>query len=167
MKIQSVCTPGSLCSVVAAASNSSSASLPVVDLGYERQRATTFNKTGGYYSFNNIRYAAPPTGQNRFRAPQPPTMNRSTVQTGEQRRMCAQASPAWTNIPMEYIPKYLNGQKTFNTSSFNLTSGGLPPADPNTTEDCLFLDVAVPQKIFEKAGKGWGAPVLVWIYGGG
>ena len=35
------------------------------------------------------------------------------------------------------------------------------------TEDCLFLDVVVPQKIFEGAGKGKGAPVLVWIYGGG
>ena len=33
--------------------------------------------------------------------------------------------------------------------------------------DCLFLDVVVPQPIFDKAGKDCGAPVLVWIYGGG
>jgi carboxylesterase type B len=52
--------------------------------------------------------------------------------------------------------------------------------DPRTTEDCLFLDVVVPQKIFDHAkqhtdhGKRKSfvpkhklAPVLVWIYGGG
>jgi carboxylesterase type B len=35
------------------------------------------------------------------------------------------------------------------------------------TEDCLFLDVAVPQKIFDNRGKGSGAAVFVWIHGGG
>ena len=47
----------------------------------------------------------------------------------------------------------------------------LPPQDPRTTEDCLFLDVVVPQSNFEKAcnttNNTSGAPVLVWIYGGG
>src|ERR1700753_3884957 len=56
----------------------------------------------------------------------------------------------------------------FNQSSFNTsTGGGLPPVDPRTTEDCLFLDVVVPKAIFDNAGKGSGAPVMVWIYGGG
>lgn len=32
-------------------------------------------------------------------------------------------------------------------------------------EDCLFLDVMVPEAIFENAGQGPGSPVLVWIYG--
>ena len=39
--------------------------------------------------------------------------------------------------------------------------------DPRTTEDCLFLDVDVPKNIYDNAGNGKGAPVLVWIYGGG
>lgn len=52
--------------------------------------------------------------------------------------------------------------------------------DPRTTEDCLFLDVVVPQKIFDRAKQHTDhgqhksfvpkhklAPVLVWIYGGG
>lgn len=39
--------------------------------------------------------------------------------------------------------------------------------DPRTTEDCLFLDVVVPKAIYEAAGTGAGAPVMVWIYGGG
>jgi carboxylesterase type B len=43
----------------------------------------------------------------------------------------------------------------------------LPPQDPRTSEDCLFLDVFVPEDILNSTGQGRGAPVLVWIYGGG
>ena len=46
----------------------------------------------------------------------------------------------------------------------------VPPQDPRTSEDCLFLDVYSPKSVFSKKipanGKG-GAPVMVWIYGGG
>ena len=49
---------------VAHASPSSSPSaandgLPIVDLGYQRHKAISFNETGQYYTFSNIRYAAP------------------------------------------------------------------------------------------------------------
>jgi hypothetical protein len=141
--------------------------LPVVDLGYELQRATLYNNTGGYYNFSNIRYAAPPTGNLRFRTPRQPVKNRGTVQTGLPDRICAQAGPAWFAITGQFIPEYLSGQTVFNESSFNTTTGPPPPLDPRTTEDCLFLDVLVPKNIFENAGKGAGAPVRVWIYGGG
>ena len=72
-------------------------------------------------------------------------------------------------IIYRFIPEYLAGQTEFNSSSFNVSSGGggLPTVDPRTTEDCLFLDVVVPKKIFDNAGSGSGAAVLVWIYGGG
>lgn len=80
---------------VAAAQGSN---LPVVDLGYERQRATLFNSTGGFYNFSNIRYAAPPVGDLRFRAPQAPARNRGEIQTGSPDRICAQANPAWELI---------------------------------------------------------------------
>ena len=145
-----------------------SATLPIIDLGYELHQASVHNTTG--YYFNNIRYAAPPTGENRFRAPQAPVTNRSVVQTGSPDRICPQAEPAWLLTALEYIPLYLAGQTVFNASSFNTSSAassGLPVQDPRTTEDCLFLDVVVPEGIFAKAGKGYGAPVLVWIYGGG
>ncbi|TKA66081.1 hypothetical protein B0A55_09460 [Friedmanniomyces simplex] len=151
-------------------SQNSSTSLPIVDLGYELHQASLYNSTGGFYNFSNIRYAAPPTGENRFRAPQLPATNRSVVQTGLPARICPQADPAWLLIAETYIPEYLAGQTVFNASSFNLSSssgGGLPVQDPRTTEDCLFLDVVVPEAIFNNAGKGYGAPVLVWIYGGG
>jgi len=145
-------------------SSTSSAALPIVDLGYELHQASLYNSTGGFYNFSNIRYAAPPTGENRFRAPVLPATNRTAVQTGLPARICPQAEPAWLLIAEAYIPLYLAGQTVFNASSFNLSSassGGLPVQDPRTTEDCLFLDVVVPEAIFNNAGKGYGAPVLV------
>lgn len=146
-----------------------STTLPVVDLGYELHQANDFNATGNYYNFSDIRYAAPPTGENRWKVPQHPATNRSTVQKGAEGRICPQANPAWELIAAQFLPLYLTGSQTkFNESSFNTSTGGMaPPQDPRTTEDCLFLDVRVPKSIFDNAGKGYGAPVLVWIYGGG
>jgi carboxylesterase type B len=152
-----------------AAPNPGSMKLPVVDLGYSLHRPVSFNSTGNFYNFSNIRYAAPPTGENRFRVPQPPDTDRITVQTGLPDRICPQANPAWLGTAKQFLSLYLAGQTQFNTSSFNTSSseGGLPPQDPRTTEDCLFLDVVVPKPIFDRAGKDCGAAVLVWIYGGG
>ncbi|EMD00258.1 hypothetical protein BAUCODRAFT_145551 [Baudoinia panamericana UAMH 10762] len=149
---------------------SANASLPVVDLGYELHQASFYNSTGGFYNFSNIRYAAPPTGANRFRAPQPPATNRTAIQQGTPGRICPQAGVAWGAIATPFIAAYLSGQTQFNSSSFNIStasSGSLPVQDPRSTEDCLFLDVVVPEAILNNAGKGYGAPVLVWIYGGG
>lgn len=120
--------------------------------------------------FSNIRYAAPPVGELRFAAPQPPAVNRSAVQTNNPDRICPQANPAWELIAEQFLPEYFTGKTVFNSSSFS-TGGSatttIPVQDPRTNEDCLFLDVVVPQSIFESAGKGKGAPVMVWIYGGG
>ena len=53
----------------------------------------------------------------------------------------------------------------------NLDTAEPPTQDPRTTEDCLFLDVIVPKKIFDSTNRQTnatrGSPVLVWIYGGG
>ena len=49
-------------------------------------------------------------------------------------------------------------------STAPFTVSDIPPPDPRTSEDCLFLDVIVPESIFKKSSR---APVLVWIYGGG
>ena len=50
----------------------SASSLPEVNLGYVRQRATEYNSTTGVYVYKNIRYARPPVGELRFREPRPP-----------------------------------------------------------------------------------------------
>lgn len=83
-------------------------SLPVVDLGYELQQATLYNSSGNFYNFSNIRYAAPPVGDLRFRAPQPPEKNRGQVQTGSPDRICAQADPAWLLIAEQYCNSNLD-----------------------------------------------------------
>lgn len=107
--------------------SNSSTSLPIVDLGYELQQANAFQPVGNYYNFSNIRFAAPPTGENRFRAPLAPAINRTHVQVGSPRRICAQADPSWETITAEYLPKYLGeGQTQFNASSF-----------PHLQLDCL------------------------------
>jgi carboxylesterase type B len=48
----------------------------------------------------------------------------------------------------------------------NSTTLGSHPEN-NETEDCLFLDVYSPKAALEKVGTTYGAPVLVYIHGGG
>ncbi|KAG9524404.1 carboxylesterase family protein-like protein, partial [Aureobasidium melanogenum] len=159
-----------LSAAVSAQNSSSTNPLPIVDLGYARQQASAFNVTGGYYNFSNIRYAAPPVGDLRFAAPQAPAVNRSEVQTGSVNRICPQANPAWDAIAAQWIPEYLLDNKTsfsmsdFNLSTSNSNSSAATVTDPSETEDCLFLDVMVPEAIFNSNEQH---PVLVWIYGGG
>lgn len=103
-------------------------------------------------------------GELRFRPPVRPSTNRSAVQDGSELRICPQANPAWSALAAQWLPQYLlTGQapniSLTTTGEANVTTG------PAETEDCLFLDVIVPQAIFEKAGRGYGAPVLVWMYG--
>jgi carboxylesterase type B len=85
-------------------------------------------------------------------------------------RICPQANPAWTAGSAEALTRYILGLPASNTSftapGANATSP-VPQPDPRESEDCLFLDVFVPEDVFSNAGQGYGAPVLVWIYGGG
>ncbi|KAK4695303.1 hypothetical protein P7C71_g2425, partial [Lecanoromycetidae sp. Uapishka_2] len=153
---------------------SASQSLPTVDLGYTIQQANFFNSTGAFYNFSNIRYAQPPVGDLRFRAPLPPTGRNTTIDNGSVGRICPQAMPAWELIAAEFVPDYLAGipfNSTAAPAGSSNTSSKLPTQDPRTTEDCLFLDIVVPEAIFNGASgtpnETQGAPVLVWIYGGG
>ncbi|KAJ5679921.1 hypothetical protein N7462_008165 [Penicillium macrosclerotiorum] len=151
-----------------------SSELPVVDLGYNLHQAFSLNSTSGLYNFSNIRYAAPPVGDLRFRAPVWPEQNRTEVQTGAVGRICPQALPIWTtDIEPQFLLSLLYNT-TFNQST-DISSYPYVPAklDPRTTEDCLFMDVVVPRKIFHRThGKSFVprnalAPVLVWLVGGG
>lgn len=86
----------------------------------------------------------------------------------------SQATPAWRLLTAEFVPAYLSGEP-FNVSEaetdLESMTSSIPEQDPRTTEDCLFLDVVVPKTIFAGASNATnhttGAPVLVWIYGGG
>lgn len=91
------------------------------------------------------RSLAPPTGENRFRAPLPPAMNRGSVQNGGNGPIvCPQASPAWINFATPWITNYSLG-KPLNVSeaatqalNTSLTTANaltvIPPAN-GATED--------------------------------
>ncbi|KAH0541691.1 hypothetical protein FGG08_003854 [Glutinoglossum americanum] len=140
--------------------------LPIVDLGYALHKASSFNSTGNYFTFSNIRYAAPPIGELRFAAPIPPENNRSAgVQDGSYGPMCPQSAlPVWEQVSRAFITSLSKGNTNFTPPAVNFT---VPTPDPRESEDCLFLDVLVSKDILKKAGNGTGgAPALVWIHGG-
>ncbi|RYP41623.1 hypothetical protein DL768_010456 [Monosporascus sp. mg162] len=145
-------------SVAAGTVANRSCSLPVVDLGYEIHQAITLDDNGRY-NFSNIRYAAAPVGELRFAAPSPPLKNRWTIQIGDEVRICPQAQPNWLNRNIFQGIQHVLGP-----------NGTIPPSFAGATsplnEDCLFLDIVVPKKVFENASSQ-KAPVIVWIYGGG
>lgn len=180
-------------SILPLADGTSIPKLPIVDLGYELHQAYSFNVStfnccpissisqsskyvqpeGDFYNFSNIRYAEPPVGELRFRAPIPPRTRTKTIDQGKIGRVCPQANPGWSAIALQFVPAYLAG-KTFDVSALestltNVSSSPPPPQDPRESEDCLFLDIVVPRKVFEQAApyRKPSAPVLVWIYGGG
>jgi cholinesterase len=71
---------------------------------------------------------------------------------------CIQAVPYWTAYTTAWV--------TTGTAAFNISAGytppditSMPPQDPQMSEDCLFLDVMVPKKIFDNAKNGHVAPV--------
>ena len=128
-----------------------SGTIETVDLGYAvyqgvRDVNSSINVFKGYvlhlsmygypcltFAFQSIRYAAPPLGNLRFAAPQPPLANRSTVQaaTGDP-PICPQTG-ASKETPGEY--------------GFGSRPGN---------EDCLFLNVYAP-------ANASGLPVFFWI----
>lgn len=144
-------------------------SLPVIDLGYNLQQATAYNSQYDLYIFYDVRYAAPPTGPNRFRAPIAPPTNRSQVQSGGSQWVCPQASPRWQTVTSQFFPEYEQGRTNFTEGEFKETDPPTTPQSARETEDCLFLDLYVPRSAFKNAGKASaaGVPVVVQIYGGG
>ncbi|TAQ88709.1 hypothetical protein B7494_g2955 [Chlorociboria aeruginascens] len=101
---------------------------PIVDLGYA-------NVT----SFFGLRYAAPPTGNNRWRAPLPIEKygghNNSIILATSQGPACVQGLPAWISSSTAVVDQ---------------------------EEDCLTVDVLVPNK-----PANLKLPVWVEIHGGG
>ncbi|KAI1812597.1 carboxylesterase family protein [Poronia punctata] len=101
---------------LAGLSLASHASPPVVDLGYARYQGV-YDSAKDQNVFRGIRFAAPPTGELRWRKPHPPAVDRREV------------------IPaVDYAPQCPQ-------------SGAAPgPASPGATgdEDCLFLNVMAP-----------------------
>ncbi|KAJ3921731.1 Alpha/Beta hydrolase protein [Lentinula edodes] len=131
------------CNTLARASNSN---VPVIDLGYTQYQGV-FDSVNNLTNYLGIRYAAPPTGNLRWRAPRSPERNDSFVQQAD-----TQPSPCFQSS---------GGAASTNALELNKRAGVDVTGEP--TEDCLFLNVyfpgnTVPTELL---------PTLVWIHGGG
>ncbi|TRM63328.1 Alpha/Beta hydrolase protein [Schizophyllum amplum] len=115
---------------------------PVVDVGYAKYEGVTDVGTGTT-RFLGMRYAVPPTGSQRWRAPEAPLLDSSAPlrKADHYPPMCACGDMGFAPLPRP--------QQPFSVQS----------------EDCLFLNVFMPGDLKEEpAGK---KPVIVWIHGGG
>ncbi|KAL3424599.1 carboxylesterase family protein [Phlyctema vagabunda] len=138
---------------------------PIVDLVYERHQAIV-NSKDKFYNFSNIPYAQPPTGQLRFAKPEFINTTSSEVNDGSIGRICPQATPTWVPTALAFILQWTLGLLDWIQ--------GIPDpsslfADARISEDCLLLDVVVPQEIYDGKDKDdhYPVPVIVWIHGGG
>ena len=119
---------------------------PVVDLGYASYQGI-YNETTGIQTFKGMRYAAPPVGDLRWRAPQDPEAVSGLQDASNYGDQCLQGSVgAGTGAPVA-------GALSAATSSF-----------PTSSEDCLFVNVFVPPNATIGSGS---LPVGVYIHGGG
>lgn len=129
-----------------AATCTNSTAAPVVDLDYAlyAPQITTSPDQRTYYNFSNIRYAAPPVDSLRFQLPQDPVNNRTAgVQDGTYGKICPQSYTPWQNTKLVTAP----------------------PGELES-EDCLFLDVVVPDQVWNQRCNS-SRPVMVWVHGGG
>ncbi|KAJ7446375.1 Alpha/Beta hydrolase protein [Mycena latifolia] len=143
MLLQNLLRSTAICAVLLGAGSAVEATAtPIIDLGYSRYQGTVDTSTN-ITTFLGIRYAAAPTGDLRFRAPQPPPSAAGVQQVTSQPNQCYQA-------PLGTSPT--NPLRTREV-------------EVATSEDCLFLSVYYPS---DAAGVPAGLlPTLVYIHGGG
>lgn len=107
-----------------------------VDVGYALYQGFPDENTG-INAWLGIRYAAPPTGNQRWRAPQAPDVNRSQItDASAQPPRCPQTVQS-PGPPPDQVPGGYQGD-----------------------EDCLFLNVFAPEG-------AQNLPVMFYIHGGG
>ncbi|KAK4998932.1 hypothetical protein LTR66_001922 [Elasticomyces elasticus] len=127
--------------------NTSASTAPVIDLGYVSYVGYS-NSTIGINYYRGIPFAQPPIGELRWRKPRPIEARNSfegqTINATQIAPFCYQS-----------LPLSLWAAATVNGASY------FHPDVPSS-EDCLILDVLVPQKPAHKS-----LPVLVQIHGGG
>ena len=113
-------------------------------------------RSEGFELFRGIPYAAAPTDELRWRAPKPHPGWSGTLDTTEFGAQCWQPTNSGND---QFLVRLAEGSGMSGVKSWLLTTlGGLVSA--NTSEDCLFLNVATP----DRSGS---LPVMFWIHGGG
>ncbi|KAJ6151658.1 hypothetical protein N7470_007255 [Penicillium chermesinum] len=147
-----------------------------VELGYEIHEAIFFDERPSVVKSSHHRKLADtitfPTSvsvslrkADRFDAPLKPLTNRSTVNKGDKGAICPQAFPIWYLRMLAELKHDTDALKKAEDDPTSL----IPPPDPREQEDCLFLDVLVPEEVLQnRYNESYrGAPVMVWLYGGG
>jgi len=100
--------------------------------------------------FKGIPFAAPPLGENRWRAPQPVARWDGARKADAFGAPCASGPPAGARGGGRGAP------------GAAAAAPQQPPREPARSEDCLYLNVWTSAK-----SAGDRRPVMVWIYGGG
>ncbi|RMJ08465.1 hypothetical protein CDV36_011919 [Fusarium kuroshium] len=120
------------------------ADVPTLKLPWGTYEGYPFEDDDNIYLFSNVRFGAKPE---LFSAPEFPPWTDPSVQPPSDGRSCIQIDPSQLDKPP-------GGENPIND-----------PADsyPETSEDCLFLDLYVPKSVIDN---NTPAPVVVWIYGG-
>jgi len=117
--------------------------LPLFHLPYATYRASSYDELDDVYTFTNIRFAAPPTGQFRFKAPQRP-FKQLKIQDGSRGHSCYQSVPTQFMVARPALE--------------GITQ----------SEDCLFLDLFVPGHVVRASEpRSHALPIGHWIFGGG
>ena len=95
-------------------------------------------------------------------------MNRTVINDGQDGRICPQGVVSWAQERMLFLEAYLNGNGSLSNFT-NVPPPGIEPnakppkpTDPRTNEDCLFLNVIVPESVYSNnVSQSKKAPVMV------
>ena len=105
--------------------------------------------------FSGIRYAQPPVGNSRWRAPTPAKAPKQPIEATGWPPICIQGNGTlewYDGVATAFGHPFLNRPHPDGRAIF--------PPQPQMAEDCLFLNIWTP----DVAAR---LPVMVWIHGGG
>ena len=108
--------------------------------------------------FRDIPYAAPPTADLRWRAPQPPQPWTQVLDVSAYRPMCWQVTESGNSEFLTLLTEG-SGMSGFGQWAVKTFAGF---ADMPVDEDCLTLNVVSPKQFSAEK-----LPVMFWIHGGG
>ncbi len=134
------------CALSACTSSTAERETPVASaktrVSVEQGKLEGFVAPNGAYVWRNIPYAAPPTGDLRWRAPRPATGWQGTRLALEHPNWCTQLSG-----PLDALY-------------------GIEAGHVIGSEDCLYLNIYAPPADKAPNGETGKLPVMVWIHGG-